>query len=56
MRRKLYTVAKHFCSYFPSDFLHAAKSYDVGLTAIFPSEGTRATDFIALKIHRLGRI
>jgi hypothetical protein len=29
-------LAKYFCSYFPSEFLHAIKSYDMRPLALLP--------------------
>jgi hypothetical protein len=33
-----FVLAKHFCSYSQVIFLHAVKSYDMGLPALFPQK------------------
>jgi hypothetical protein len=45
-------LVKYFCSYFPSDFLLALKSYDMGLPAILPLGRKAYCGFLSpLKIH-----
>jgi hypothetical protein len=42
-------IGKYFCSYFPSNFLHAVKTYNMGLWLYFPlKEGVLQT-FITLR-------
>jgi hypothetical protein len=49
--------AKYFCpNYFPSDILHAIKSYDIGPRLYFPSEGRRMLILSPLTIHHLSRV
>jgi hypothetical protein len=39
-------LAKYLCSYFPSDFLHAVKSYNVGLPSLLHLRGKAYRGFL----------
>jgi hypothetical protein len=49
-------LGKYFCSYLQVVFLHARKSYDMGLQLYFPSKEGVMRIFIALKMHNLSQI